>query len=101
MSLKNSEIPYNSVPFNEYFKRIDATYIKISFSNKRLFLSDINNQLITTVLFSKSIIKEFTIDELLFKGSSDKVRLLYYVYENGFENQNWLWALEVIDIDSL
>ena len=52
-------------------------------------------------LFSKSIIKEFTIEELLFKGSSDKVRLLYYVYENGFENQNWLWALEVIDIDTL
>jgi hypothetical protein len=101
MNSNNNEIPYRSIPFTEYYKKVKGAHIEISFINQRLLIQDREKHHVSSILFSKSIKTNFTIEDLLQSESLKKEKVLYYVYENGFDKQNWLWCLEVISIDSL
>ena len=101
MNNKNNEVPYQSVPFAEYYKKVKGAHIEISFINQRILIQDREKHNVSSILFSKSIKTNFTIEDLLQSESSKKEHVLYYVYENGFDKQNWLWSLDVITIDSI
>ncbi len=92
-----TKIPFQSKFFYEYYAKICGTSIEIDFSSRRLSILNIEREIIETILFSKSIQHSFTLVDLL-KSEHKVGDTIYAVYPDGFENNNWLWAGNMIAV---
>lgn len=91
---------YNSLPFEVYFKKNSGATVEINFVDKILFVLDSNKEVTAKVNFSESIMNDFKFGDLMnikTKGVCVK-RKIYYVYEKGAYDFDWLWYDEVISI---
>jgi len=88
--------PFNSKSFKEYVQSIQAKFIEMDFHNRQIVIKNKNEEVVSTIFFSKSIQHRFTVSELL--NTEHKVGdNMYAVYLEGYENKHWLWCGEVID----
>ena len=90
--LKNIE-KQNSISFHDYFIKVKGEYIEIDLINNKVMIY--GNNIISKLLLSKSINHHFTFKELM-KIEHKIGDYLFFVFENGYDNQNWLWCSQVI-----
>jgi hypothetical protein len=86
-------IPFGSIPFATYFVQIDGHNIEINYLSNEVRIIDRNGNRIT-VIFSKSILQSFSIDDLMYMGAGKR----YYVYPKGMNESNWLWAGDIVAV---
>ncbi|MBK6484071.1 MAG: hypothetical protein IPG01_13300 [Chitinophagaceae bacterium] len=64
------DIPFQSIPFLEYFKRNNGSDLKIDFVYNRLSIFDSTGKQVSILAFSRSIQQSFTKADLLKNGTS-------------------------------
>ncbi len=81
---------YKSIPFTQYFQKINGSSINIDFKKRVVEIYDNANNLLNKVNFSAQIIEEFDKNELLKSSDQDRNKA-YYVFVNGTNGLDWLW----------
>lgn len=91
---------YNSVPFNEFYKKLNGFELKLDFINRKVEIYDISNIIVATLQFSSQIQTKFGEVDLMNIENKDRTKV-YYVYTNGIKGYNWLWYYEVNSISKM
>lgn len=81
---------YKSIPFIQYYQKVNGSSIKIDLEKRVVEIYDNSNIFKSKVNFSSKIIEEFDENDLL-KSSDLNRNKVYYVFVNGTNGLDWLW----------
>ena len=82
----------NKIPFKEYFKKISGDRIEINHYTRVIEIYNAESEHIKTLYFSKTISRKFNVPDL-FEVYLKEGEYLFYVWENGYEDKDWLYIL--------
>jgi hypothetical protein len=81
---------YNSIPFEKYLEKIKGDKFNVDNENRCITIFDNLGNVKAKVLYSAKIIS--IEDEMLLLNASNPRTIVYYVYEDGVKNCDWLWC---------
>ena len=85
----------NSISFYDYFLKVRGETITIDFENRVVTIKGDKNIIVSTLILSKSIKTEFDLKNLT-NQENQLGEYLYFVFEKGYNKQNWLWSSKIV-----